>query len=45
MKKEKNNSQKFLAWYERVVQEQKKGLYDFNQKIYITIVSFVNNDL
>ena len=45
MKKEKSNSQKFLAWYERVVQEQKKGLYDFNQKIYITIVSFVNNDL
>ena len=45
MKKEKNNSQKFLAWYERVVQEQKKGLYDFNQKIYITIVSFVNTDL
>jgi len=45
LKKEKNNSQKFLAWYERVVQEQKKGLYDFNQKIYITIVSFVNNDL
>ena len=45
MKKEKNNSQKFLAWYTRVIQEQKKGLYDFNQKIYITIVSFVNNDL
>ncbi|UTC76649.1 cyclic nucleotide-binding domain-containing protein [Treponema sp. OMZ 799] len=45
MKRETTGSQKFLAWYARVVQEQKKGLYDFNQKIYITIVSFANNDL
>ncbi|UTC66874.1 MULTISPECIES: YhjD/YihY/BrkB family envelope integrity protein [unclassified Treponema] len=45
MKKRKTKSQKFLAWYTRVVQEQKKGLYDFNQKIYVTILSFANNDL
>lgn len=41
----KNKSQRFLAWYTRVIQNQKKGLYDFNQKIYITILTFANNDL
>ncbi len=36
---------RFFNWYSQVVQKQKKGLYDFNQKIYITILSFISNDL
>ncbi|CEM61632.1 YhjD/YihY/BrkB family envelope integrity protein [Treponema phagedenis] len=43
--KPKGKLQSVLLWYSDTMEKQKKGFYDFVQKMYITFMAFITNDL